>query len=53
MKTKDAVRIPYQPPHLEQHSNYTLVTGLSVTFDFANFEDPLLENPDFLGGADQ
>jgi hypothetical protein len=54
METKGLIeRIPYQIPHLEQHKNYTMITGLTATFDLANPTDPLLEESMLLGGADQ
>jgi hypothetical protein len=49
MDTKHTDRILYQTPHLEQHANYTMMTGLTATFDLLNPTDPLLENNDFLG----
>ncbi len=50
---KPKLQEPYQTPHLEQQENYALMTGLSVTFDFLEPSEPLLENNDFLGGTEQ
>jgi hypothetical protein len=43
MKPSRPKRQPYQPPNLEQHATYVLVTGLSVTI-----KSDLAEPLDFL-----
>jgi hypothetical protein len=47
MKPSRIKKQTYQPPNLEQHATYVLVTGLSLPIKTTDFAEPLEMN-DFL-----
>jgi hypothetical protein len=49
MKNKKSNRKPYQPPQLEQHTNWIQTTGISLPIGTSALDNPL-EKIDFMEG---
>ncbi len=41
----------YQPPRLEQHDSYAMLTGISIPINVFSSEDPLIEESIRLEGG--